>query len=70
MLRYLLPASFFASFLPLPASLYLGTQGDTIFAFLGPIILLIASGLVVVVWWILCILLWSIARLHRLVTRR
>jgi glycosylphosphatidylinositol deacylase len=51
--RFLIPVSFLASFLPWPPEFYLGLGSSAIFAPLAPLILLLASGLVVVSWWAL-----------------
>ncbi|KAG6845440.1 hypothetical protein H0H87_009348 [Tephrocybe sp. NHM501043] len=52
-LKRLLLASFVVALLPLPVKLYLGTGGDVHFAVIAPLLLLIASGLVCVVWGVL-----------------
>jgi len=57
MFHYLLPGSLALSMLPLPQSLYMGNGGAFLLAPITPLILLIASGLVCVVWWILLLLL-------------
>jgi len=57
MFHYLLPGSLAFSILPLPQSLYMGNGGVFLLAPITPLILLIASGLVCVVWWILLLLL-------------
>ena len=55
--RYFLPASLLFSVIPLSEALYLGNNGNVLFAPIAPLILLIASGLVCVSWWILAGLL-------------
>jgi len=55
--RYLLPGSLAFSILPLPESLVMGNNGVPFLAPIAPLILLIASGLVCVVWWILLLLI-------------
>jgi glycosylphosphatidylinositol deacylase len=57
MFRYLLPGSLAFSILPLPRSLYMGNGSVFLLAPITPLILLTASGLVCVVWWILLLLL-------------
>ena len=60
--RYLLPGSLVFSVIPLPETLYLGNNGNLLFAPIASLILLIASGLVCVSWWILGGLLSVIGR--------
>jgi glycosylphosphatidylinositol deacylase len=60
--RYFLPASLLFSVIPLSEALYLGNNGNVLFAPIAPFILLIASGLVCVSWWILAGLLSMIGR--------
>ena len=60
--RYFVPASLLFSVIPLSEALYLGNNGNVLFAPIAPLILLIASGLVCVSWWILAGLLWMIGR--------
>ena len=55
--RYLLPCSLVLAFIPLPPSLYVGNRGTPSLVAIAPLILLVASGLVCVLWWILSILL-------------
>ncbi|KAF9450963.1 GPI-inositol-deacylase [Macrolepiota fuliginosa MF-IS2] len=65
LLRFMLPASLLASFLPWPTGFYLGLGGSGLFAPLAPLILLIASGLVIVSWWNLVVLIWMLRPLRR-----
>lgn len=60
--RYFVPASLLFSIIPLSEALYLGNNGNVLFAPIAPLILLIASGLVCVSWWILAGLLSMIGR--------
>ena len=60
--RYFVPASLLFSVIPLSEALYLGTNGNVLFAPIAALILLIASGLVCVSWLILDGLLWIIGR--------
>ena len=60
--RYFLPASLLFSVIPLSETLYLGNNGNVLFSPIAPLILLIASGLVCVSWWILDVLLLMIGR--------
>lgn len=62
MLRLLLLPSFLFSFLPLPESLYLGNKGEAAFSPLAPLVLVIASGLVCVSWWILSFLVFVVSK--------
>ena len=55
--RYLHPCSLVLAFVPLPPSLYVGNRGAPSLVAIAPLILLVASGLVCVLWWILSILL-------------
>lgn len=55
--RYLLPGSLAFSILPLPQSFFMGNGGVPFLAPITPLILLIASGLVCVVWWISLLLI-------------
>lgn len=70
MFRYLLPGSFAFSILPLPRSLYMGNGGTFLLAPITPLVLLIASGLVCVVWWILLLLLTVIGTSSALIFGR
>lgn len=45
------------SVLPLPETLYLGNKGTLFLTPIAPLLLFIASGIVCVSWWVLCILL-------------
>lgn len=66
----LLFASLLIAALPIPAEYYLGTNGEILFAPIAPILLLIASGLVCISWWILVALMWPIGKLGALIFRR
>ncbi|KAG6841827.1 hypothetical protein C0991_006234 [Blastosporella zonata] len=68
--KRLLLASFVVAVLPLPVSLYLGTGGDIHFAAIAPLLLLIASGLVCVVWFVLVCLMWPIGTVSSLIYGR
>jgi hypothetical protein len=70
LLRYFLPASLIISVLPLPEWVYTGNKGLLFLAPIAPIILLIASGLVCVVWWILFSLLAVIGKLSTFIYGR
>ena len=65
----LLVATFVISLLPLPKDYVLGNGGEVFFALHAPFVLLIATGLVVVSWWILRILMWPIRKSKRILTR-
>ena len=60
--RYFVPASLLFSVIPLSEALYLGNNGNILLAPIAPLILLFASGLVCVSWWILDGLLSIIGR--------
>ncbi|KAF8806287.1 PGAP1-domain-containing protein [Phlegmacium glaucopus] len=60
--RYILPGSLVFSVIPLSETLYLGNNGNLLLAPIAPLVLLIASGLVCVSWWILAGLLSMIGR--------
>ncbi|TFK66578.1 PGAP1-domain-containing protein [Pluteus cervinus] len=62
--------SFVMGFVPLPEKYYLGTRGEPIFALLAPFILLLASGLVFIVWGVLSVLMWPFGILGRRISRR
>lgn len=66
-LRKLLLAASVVSLLPLPENYYLGTKGEPLFSPIAPLLLLIASGLVCVSWWVLVILMWPVRKLGMLV---
>jgi glycosylphosphatidylinositol deacylase len=70
LLRYFLPASLIISVLPFPEWVYTGNKGLLFLAPIAPIILLIASGLVCMVWWILFALLAVIGKLSTFVYGR
>lgn len=65
-LQGLMLASFLVSFVPLPVDYYLGNEGEALFAPIAPVLLLLASGLVFVTWWVLTILMWSIGNIGTL----
>ncbi|KAF8165658.1 GPI-inositol-deacylase [Crassisporium funariophilum] len=60
--RYLILASLLMSVIPLPESIYLGNKSSLLFAPIAPLILLIASGLVCVSWYMLVLLLTVIGK--------
>ncbi|KAH9019092.1 PGAP1-like protein-domain-containing protein [Lactarius hengduanensis] len=61
----LLGATLAISLLPLPRDYVLGNGGEIVFAPLAPLVLLIATGLVTVSWWVLCITMWPIRKAGR-----
>ncbi|TFK43831.1 GPI-inositol-deacylase [Crucibulum laeve] len=65
MIHQLLPLSLVVAFLPLPEIYFLGNTGEPLLAPIGPLILLIASGLVCVSWWILSALLLAIGKVSK-----
>jgi GPI inositol-deacylase len=70
LLPYFLPASLVFSVIPFSETLYLGNNGNFLLAPIAPLILLIASGLVCVSWWILAGLLSITGRVNRLLFGR
>ncbi|KAI0279424.1 PGAP1-like protein-domain-containing protein, partial [Russula aff. rugulosa BPL654] len=48
------------SLLPLPRDYVLGNSGEVFFALLTPLILLLVTGLVIVSWWVICIVMFPI----------
>lgn len=70
MLRYLLPASVISSVIPILEWAFTGNRGVVFFSPIAPLILLTASGLVCVVWWILFLLLKITGKLNNLVSTR
>jgi hypothetical protein len=59
----LLVASFVLSFIPFPENYYLGTKGQPIFTPLAPLLLLAATGMVYVSWWLIEVLMWPIGKI-------
>ncbi|KAL4247022.1 GPI inositol-deacylase [Abortiporus biennis] len=53
------------SLLPLKPHVWLGNTGAFAFSFIAPMVLLIATGLVVVLWWILQVLMMPIRIFHK-----
>ncbi|KAI9510783.1 PGAP1-like protein-domain-containing protein [Russula earlei] len=62
--------SFVVSLLPLPQDYVLGNGGEVALAFLTPLILLLATGWVIVSWWVICIIMLPIRKLGRNPARR
>lgn len=65
-----LACSYFVACVPLPSNYYIGTKGELLLAPIAPLIVFIVTGLVCVSWWILVILMYPLARLGRLQSRR
>jgi hypothetical protein len=65
----LLGVSFVVSLLPLPRDYVLGNSGEVFFALLTPLILLLVTGLVIVSWWAICIVIFPIRILARNLAR-
>lgn len=63
-------AFFFISFIPLPVDYFVGNGGEMLFAPVAPVLLLIASGLVIVSWWALIILMWPLGKVRMLFFKR
>lgn len=68
-LSWLLGVSFVVSLLPLPRDYVLGNSGEVFFALLTPLIILLVTGLVVVSWWAICIVMLPIRLLARNLAR-
>ena len=68
-LPQLLVATFVISLLPLPKDYVLGNGGEVLFAPYTPLVLLIATGLVVISWWVLCVVMLPIRKSRRILTR-
>jgi hypothetical protein len=58
----LLVGSFVVSYVPLPESYYLGNGGDCLFALAAPVLMLLATGLVFIIWWVLLVLMWPLGK--------
>ncbi|KAJ7068697.1 PGAP1-like protein-domain-containing protein [Mycena amicta] len=69
-LRSLLLFSVLLSVVPLPESYYLGNRGEPHFALIAPLLLLISTGLVCSMWYLLRALLWPLSKLGRAGRRR
>lgn len=61
----LLGVAFVISLLPLPQDYVLGNEGEIVFALLTPLILLLSTGLVIISWWIIRIIMLPIRILGR-----
>ncbi|KAG1891025.1 PGAP1-like protein-domain-containing protein [Suillus subluteus] len=57
LLPKLLAASFVVALLPLSPDYYLGTRGEPFLGFLAPVLLVVATGLVCVSWWLILLLM-------------
>jgi glycosylphosphatidylinositol deacylase len=68
-LSRLLGVSFVVSLLPLPRDYILGNSGEVFFALLTPLILLLVTGLVIVSWWAICMVMFLIRILARNLAR-
>jgi hypothetical protein len=60
-----LGVAFVISLLPLPQDYVLGNEGEIVFALLTPLILLLSTGLVIISWWIIRIIMLPIRILGR-----
>ena len=56
----LLGVSFVVSLLPLPQDYVLGNSGEVFFALLAPLIILLVTGLIIVSWWAIRIVMFPI----------
>lgn len=70
LMRYLLPASLIVSVLPIREWAYTGNRGTVFFAPIAPLILLIGSGLVYVVWWILLLTSTIVGKINAFAFKR
>ncbi|KAN0118085.1 PGAP1-like domain containing protein [Russula decolorans] len=66
----LLGVSFVVSLLPLPRDYVLGNSGEVFFALLTPLILLLVTGLVIVSWWAISMVMFTIRILAHNFARR
>src|SRR5216684_4618290 len=64
-LSRLLGVSFVVSLLPLPQDYVLGNSGEVFFALLTPLIILLVTGLVIVSWWAIYMIMYPIRILAR-----
>jgi len=64
-LAHFLAITFVVSLLPLPRDYVLGNGGEIAVALLTPLTLLLATGLVIVSWWAMCIMMLPIRILGR-----
>lgn len=62
----LLAVSFVVALFPLSPNHYMGTRGELFFGPLAPVLLVVATGLVSVSWWIVLLLIWPLRLLGRL----
>ncbi|TFK25932.1 GPI-inositol-deacylase [Coprinopsis marcescibilis] len=62
LLPRLVLSSFFFSFVPLPASLFLGNDGHGWFSVVAPLIMVISTGLVILMWWILSVVVYLLPK--------
>jgi len=62
----LLAVSFVVALFPLSPNYYMGTRGEPFFGPLAPVLLVVATGLVSVSWWIILLLMWPLRLLSRL----
>jgi hypothetical protein len=58
----LLALLFIASLAPLPAEYLLGNQGEPYLAFISPLIVVIAAGLVCASWFVLILIMYPLGR--------
>jgi hypothetical protein len=65
----LMGATFIVSLLPLSKDYVLGNGGEVAFALLTPLTLLLVTGLVTISWWVICILMWPVRKLGRIIKR-
>ncbi|KAG2037278.1 PGAP1-domain-containing protein [Suillus americanus] len=68
LLPKLLAASFIVALVPLSPHHYLGTRGEPFLGFLAPVLLLVATGLVCVSWWLILLLMWPLRFFTRLLS--
>ncbi|KAJ3826754.1 PGAP1-like protein-domain-containing protein [Lentinula raphanica] len=66
----LLLSSYLLALLPLPESLFMGLRGEWLYAPIAPLLLMIASGLVCLSWWLLVALMWPIGKISHLFSAR
>lgn len=66
----LMLVSYLLSLLPLPDYLFIGMEGEWLYAPIAPLLLMVASGLVCVSWMLLVVLMWPIGMIRHIYSPR
>ncbi|KAJ3895608.1 PGAP1-like protein-domain-containing protein [Lentinula edodes] len=66
----LMLVSYLLSLLPLPDYLFIGMEGEWLYAPIAPLLLVVASGLVCVSWMLLVVLMWPIGMMRHIYSAR